>query len=65
MCTVYAFPMGEKQKTSVNLTKDLWGDWVRYVVNKTGSTKTISNETELALKEYMKEHPLEKKGNGE
>lgn len=58
--------MVEKHKTSLNVTKDLWGEWIRFVVNKTGSTKTIGSETELAIKEYMKRHPLDvHKGNGE
>ena len=58
--------MVEKHKTSMNLDKEVWGDWIRFVVNRTGSTKKIGSETELAIKEYMKRHPLDvHKGNGE
>ena len=53
--------MTEKHKTSMNLDKDLWQEWVRFVVMKTGSTRMIGSETELAMKEYMKKHPLGKK----
>jgi len=55
--------MAEKTKTSISLDKDVWTNWVKFVVNKTGSPKAISNETEIALKEYMEKHPLI--GNGE
>lgn len=53
--------MTEKHKTSMNLDKGLWQEWVRFVVMKTGSTRTIGSETELAMREYMKRHPLDKK----
>ena len=53
--------MSEKVKTSISIDKEVWQDWVRFVVNKTGSVKTVGNETELALREYMKRHPLDKK----
>lgn len=53
--------MVEKHKTSMNLDKDLWPEWVKYVVIKTGSTRTIGSETSKAIDEYMKRHPLEKK----
>ena len=52
--------MEEKHKTSMNLDKELWPEWVKYVVNKTGSTRTIGKETSLAIREYMKRHPLDK-----
>lgn len=54
-------PMPEKHKTSMNLDDELWKKWVRFVVLRTGSTRTIGSETELAIKEYMKRHPLELK----
>jgi hypothetical protein len=53
--------MEEKHKTSMNLNKELWQEWVQFVVARTGSTMTISRETELAIGEYMKRHPLDKK----
>ena len=53
--------MIEKHKTSMNLEKTLWQEWVKFVVLKTGSTRSIGSEIELALKEYMQRHPLNKK----
>jgi len=46
----------EKSKTSINIDKGTWSDWIRFVVNKTGSARKISDELEIALKEYMKKH---------
>ncbi len=46
----------EKAKTSINIEKETWIDWVKFVVNKTGSARKMSEELELALKEYMKKH---------
>ncbi|MEM3787023.1 MAG: hypothetical protein QXZ59_06535 [Nitrososphaeria archaeon] len=58
--------MTEKHKTSMNLGKEVWEEWIRFVVNKTGSTRTIGSETEKAMKEYMKKHSINsQKGNGE
>ena len=51
--------MAEKVKTSISIDKETWQSWVKFVVNKTGSVKTIGNETELALKEYMKKNSLD------
>ena len=48
--------MGEKAKTSINVDKDTWTDWIKFVVNKTSSARKISEELEFALKEYMKKH---------
>lgn len=53
--------MAERYKTSISVDKAIWKDWVRFVVMKTGSTKTVGSETELAIKEYMKRHSAEKK----
>ncbi len=49
--------MGEKAKTSINIDKGTWQEWIKYVVNKTGSARKVSEETEKALVEYMKRHP--------
>jgi hypothetical protein len=46
----------EKAKTSINIEKETWVDWVKFVVNKTGSARKMSEELEFALKEYMKKH---------
>jgi len=48
--------MGEKAKTSINIDKDTWSDWIKFVVNKTGSARKVSEELEQALLEYMKKH---------
>ncbi len=47
----------EKAKTSINIDKQTWQDWIKYVVNKTGSARKVSEETEKAILEYMKKHP--------
>ena len=46
----------EKAKTSINIGKETWTDWVKFVVNKTGSARKMSEELEKALQEYMKKH---------
>jgi hypothetical protein len=48
--------MGEKAKTSINIDKETWSDWIKFVVNKTGSARKISDELDLALREYMKKN---------
>lgn len=48
--------MGEKAKTSINIDKEVWSDWIKFVVNKTGSARKISEELESAIREYMKRH---------
>ena len=48
--------MTDKIKTSISIDKEVWHSWVKFVVNKTGSVKTVGKETELALKEYMNNH---------
>lgn len=47
-----------KKKTSLNIDQDIWEKWVKYVVNKTGSTMKISEETERIIKKEMDENPL-------
>jgi hypothetical protein len=46
----------EKAKTSINIGKETWSEWIKFVVNKTGSARKVSEELEVALKEYMKKH---------
>lgn len=46
----------EKAKTSINIDKETWTDWIKFVVNKTGSARKMSEELEKALVEYMKKH---------
>ena len=48
-----------KRKTSLNVEDKLWGAWVLYAVKKTGSTYKVSELTGEAIREYMKNHPVE------
>ena len=48
--------MGEKAKTSINIDKETWSSWIKFVVNKTGSARKISEELELALRAYMQDN---------
>jgi len=42
-----------KQKTSIVIEKDLWTEWIQFVVAKTGSARRLSEELEKALRYYM------------
>ena len=48
--------MSEKSKTSININKNTWSEWIKFVVNKTGSARKVSETLELALVEYMKKN---------
>jgi hypothetical protein len=43
-----------KRKTSITIDEELWKEWTMFVVNKTGSSRKLSDELENALKEFMK-----------
>jgi hypothetical protein len=43
-----------KTKTSISIDRQIWTQWIKFVVNKTGSGRKISEELEKALQEYMK-----------
>jgi hypothetical protein len=45
-----------KRKTSISVDRHLWQKWIKFVVDKTGSSRMISIELENAIKEYMKNH---------
>lgn len=45
-----------KRKTSISVDDKLWREWINFVVNKTGSARKISEETENAIREYMQKH---------
>jgi hypothetical protein len=47
---------GNKAKTSINIDKQVWKEWIQFVVAKTGSARKVSEELEKALQEYMKKH---------
>ena len=48
--------MTDKIKSFINIEKEVWHSWIKFVVNKTGSVKTVGKETELALREYKEKH---------
>ena len=45
-----------KKKTSINIDDRVWKDWMKFVIDKTGSVRKLSEEMENALLEYMKGH---------
>jgi len=47
-----------KKKTSLNIDDKFWLEWAKYVLEKTGSTYKVSDETRKAIEEYMQNHPL-------
>jgi len=49
-----------KQKTSIAIEKDLWTEWIQFVVARTGSARRLSEEIEKALRYYMA-HAAKKK----
>ena len=42
-----------KQKTSIAIEKELWTEWIQFVVARTGSARKLSEEIEQALRYYM------------
>jgi len=44
------------KKTSISIDKDLWFEWTRFVLERTGSSRKISEELENAIREYMAKH---------
>ncbi|MEM3572912.1 MAG: hypothetical protein QXJ62_01590 [Nitrososphaeria archaeon] len=46
--------MAKKYKISIDLGKEVREEWIRFVVNKRGSTRTIGSEREKAMEKYMK-----------
>ena len=45
-----------KKKTSIAVNPRIWQEWVKFVIDKTGSSRKVSEELENAIKEYMKRH---------
>jgi len=43
-----------KRKTSIAIDENLWKEWTKFVIDKTGSARRTSEEIENALKQYMK-----------
>jgi hypothetical protein len=45
-----------KKKTSLAIDDQVWTKWLTFVIQKTGSSRKVSEETVNALEEYMKNH---------
>jgi hypothetical protein len=45
-----------KKKTSINIDEQIWKDWMKFVIDKTGSIRRLSEEMKNALQEYMERH---------
>lgn len=45
-----------KRKTSIAVDEKLWRKWTVFVVEKRGSARKVSEETENAVREYMERH---------
>jgi metal-responsive CopG/Arc/MetJ family transcriptional regulator len=45
-----------KRKTSINVDDKLWREWSKFVVDRRGSFRKISEELENAMREYMERH---------
>jgi len=43
-----------KRKTSISIDEELWKEWTKFVIDKTGSARKLSDEIENALRQYMK-----------
>lgn len=43
-----------KRKTSISVDEELWKEWTKFVIDKTGSARKLSEELENALKQYMR-----------
>jgi hypothetical protein len=43
-----------KRKTSITIDEEIWKEWTKFVIDKTGSSRKLSDELENALKDYMK-----------
>jgi len=43
-----------KRKTSITIDQELWKEWTKFVIDKTGSARKLRYEIENALKQYMK-----------
>ncbi|MDG7000940.1 MAG: hypothetical protein JRN15_17740 [Nitrososphaerota archaeon] len=52
--------MSTKRKTSVNVDQDIWTKWNHFVIDRTGSSRKVSEELEKALLEYIERHSSRK-----
>jgi metal-responsive CopG/Arc/MetJ family transcriptional regulator len=47
-----------KRKTSINVNARLWTEWMKFVLDKTGSSRKTSEMLEKAIREYMERHKI-------
>jgi hypothetical protein len=52
----YTASTGRQRKTSFIVDEELWKKWILFVVERCGSARKLSQELEVAMKEYMKNH---------
>ena len=50
---MYSVKKMAKRKTSITIDHELWKEWTKFVIDKTGSARKLSDEIEIALKDYM------------
>lgn len=50
-----------KRKTSIAVDDKLWREWIKFVVDKTGSARKVSEQLEEAIKEYMQKYKEQNK----
>jgi len=43
-----------KRKTSISIDTELWKEWTKFVIDKTGSARKLSEEIENALRAFMR-----------
>jgi hypothetical protein len=43
-----------RKKTSITVDAQFWKEWTKFVIDKTGSARKVSDEIENAIREYMK-----------
>ena len=51
------------KKTSLSIDPNLWKEWTKFVIDKTGSARKLSEEAENALTEYMDSHKRKEGSN--
>jgi hypothetical protein len=53
--------MAKNKKTSLSIDPDIWKEWSKFVIDKTGSARKLSEEAEHALISYMESHKSKEK----
>jgi metal-responsive CopG/Arc/MetJ family transcriptional regulator len=47
-----------KRKTSITIDEELWKEWNKFVIDKTGSARKLSEELENAITFYMEKNKI-------